>query len=98
MEIKHISAEGRGHFAAIEDNAEAGSIHYTTAGTNMIISHTEVAEEWEGKGVGKQLVEATVLHARSAGWQIIPLCTFALAVLKRNPQWQDVVAPAYRQA
>lgn len=96
MNITHISQPGRGHFAAIENNEEAGSIHYTVAGNNMIISHTEVADAWEGKGVGKELVAAAVAHARTTGWQIIPLCTFAKAVLSRTPQWQDVVAPAYR--
>ena len=96
MEIVHIANPGRGHFAAIENNTEAGSIHYTVAGNNMIISHTEVADAWEGKGVGKQLVAAAVQHARTTGWHIIPLCTFAKAVLGRNAQWQDVLAPGHR--
>ncbi len=96
MEITHINEQGRGHFAAKENEEEAGSIHYTLAGNNMIISHTEVADAWEGKGVGKELVAAAVAFARTAGWQIIPLCTFAKAVLSRNTQWQDVVAPAHR--
>ena len=91
MEIIQNDGEIRGDFSAFIDGKKAGMITYTWAGTDkFIIDHTEVESEFNGKGVGKQLIFSAVDFARSRNLTIIPLCPFAAATFKKYPEIQDV--------
>lgn len=58
---------------------------------NMVIEHTEVGKGFEGKGVGKRLVQTAVDYARAQSMKIIPLCPYANSLFKRTPEWQDLL-------
>jgi predicted GNAT family acetyltransferase len=58
--------------------------------TTFVITHTEVDETLEGKGIGKQLVAAAVDYARKHSFKIKATCLFAKKVLDRSPQFADV--------
>jgi predicted GNAT family acetyltransferase len=92
MEIQQINDIKRGHFEALEDGKEAGKMSYTWAGdSKFIIDHTEVDEEFSGKGVGKKLLMATVDYARNNNLKIIPLCPFAKSVFDKTEEIRDVL-------
>ncbi|MBF4505558.1 N-acetyltransferase [Flavobacterium sp. JLP] len=92
MEVKQINDIKKGYFEAIEEGKEAGKMTYTWAGdSKFIIDHTEVNEEFSGKGVGKKLVLAAVDYARSNNLKIIPLCPFAKSVFDKNEDIRDVL-------
>ncbi|TDO83235.1 hypothetical protein EV143_102501 [Flavobacterium chryseum] len=92
MEIQQRNDTRRGAFEAIEDGQEAGKMTYTWAGdSKFIIDHTEVSEEFNGKGVGKKLLMATVDYARNNNLKIIPLCPFAKSVFDKNEDIRDVL-------
>ncbi|MET3029073.1 GNAT family N-acetyltransferase [Flavobacterium sp. UW10123] len=92
MEIQQINDTRRGYFEAIEDGKEAGKMTYTWAGdTKFIIDHTEVSPDFNGKGVGKKLVMASVEYARANNLKIIPLCPFAKSVFDKVPEIHDVL-------
>ncbi len=90
MKIKHIKEPGGGYFKAEQDGREAGRMTYSDAGSKIIIDHTEVAPEFQGRGVGKQMVSACVDYARENGLKIVPLCSFARGVFDRVPELADV--------
>lgn len=92
MEIQHINDIKRGSFEAVEDGKEAGKMTYTWAGdSKFIIDHTEVNEEFNGKGVGKKLVMASIDYARNNHLKIIPLCPFAKSVFDKSEEIRDVL-------
>jgi len=92
MEIKQINDTKKGHFEATEDGKEAGKMSYTWAGdSKFIIDHTEVSDEFGGKGVGKKLLMAIVDYARNNNLKIIPLCPFAKSVFDKNEDIRDVL-------
>ena len=92
MEINQINDIKRGYFEATEEGKEAGKMTYTWAGdSKFIIDHTEVNEEFSGKGVGKKLLMATVDYARNNNLKIIPLCPFAKSVFDKNEDIRDVL-------
>ncbi|WP_456312677.1 GNAT family N-acetyltransferase [Pseudomonas shirazensis] len=92
MEIKQINDTKRGTFEALEDGKEAGKMTYTWAGdSKFIIDHTEVEEGFNGKGVGKKLLMATVDYARNNNLKIIPLCPFAKSVFDKTEEIRDVL-------
>lgn len=92
MSIQHFEKEHKGNFNFMDGNRLAGQMTYSKADPDkIIIEHTEVNPEYNGKGVGKALVLAAVAHARQHQLKIVPLCPFANAVFQRNKDLQDVL-------
>jgi predicted GNAT family acetyltransferase len=92
MEIKQINDTRKGYFEALEDGKQAGKMTYTWAGdSKFIIDHTEVNEDFNGKGVGKKLVMKAVEYARNNNLKIIPLCPFAKSVFDKTEEIHDVL-------
>ena len=92
MEVKNKNDGKRGVFYIEDDGKEIGLMHYIFAGPGkMIIDHTEVNDEYEGKGLGMQLVKAGVAYARENNMKIIPLCPFAKKIFDITPAFADVL-------
>jgi predicted GNAT family acetyltransferase len=91
MMIEHRPEGELGSFVALDEGGEqAGELAYRLQGGNlMILDHTDVEDKYQGKGVGKQLVQAAVEHARSHGIKLRPLCTYAYLLFERNKDWAD---------
>lgn len=82
----------KGRFVVYYDDKEAGEMTYTWAGEKrFIIDHTEVNEEFGGKGLAKELVMAGVEFARQENVKIIPLCPYAKARFERDKEIRDVL-------
>jgi hypothetical protein len=93
MEVKQHNTPTKGKFYIEADGKEAAMMHYVWAGDDkFIIDHTEVNEQFEGRGLGKQLVKAAVLYARANGIKIVPLCPFAKGIFDRVEEFRDVLA------
>jgi predicted GNAT family acetyltransferase len=61
-----------------------------TDGTLNLV-HTEVPPEFEGKGVGSQLVKQTLEQIKTTNKKIIPSCPFVAAYIKRHPEYESLV-------
>ena len=59
---------------------------YRVEGDDLVVVHTEVPEELRGRGIGGQLVRASVELARDMGLRIAPSCPFARKWLKDHPE------------
>ena len=58
---------------------------YRRNGNRLVLMHTEVPTELEGRGLGGTLVTAAVEHAARTGMTVVPLCPFARGWLERHP-------------
>lgn len=94
MEIKHESYGNKGAFVAVEDGKIAGEITYSVAGGDKIIAdHTDVSEEFKGRGVGKKIVlDGMVKYLRENNVKVIPLCPFVKSVFDKTPEIRDVLS------
>ena len=85
MEVKQNNKETKGEFLAFFDGRQAGLMTYSWAGPDkFIIDHTEVDPDYNGKGVGKEMLYKAVEFARANHLKIIPLCPFATAMFKKE--------------
>lgn len=92
MEILQEDNGKKGKFYVQDELGEAAQMTYVWSGEKIIIiDHTEVDQRLAGKGIGKQLVKASVEFARAKGIKIIPLCPFAKSVFQREPAFEDVL-------
>ncbi len=67
-------------------------IQYTHAHNSLlVIEHTEVPPQLEGRGIGTMLVEKMLHYVEQQGWKIVPLCPFTSAYIRRHIEWDKVV-------
>ena len=59
---------------------------YRIRGDRLVLIHTEVPSELEGRGIGGRLVTAAVDRAAREGLTLVPLCPFARGWLERHPE------------
>ena len=59
---------------------------YRVRGDRLVLVHTEVPAELEGRGIGGRLVTAAVDRAAREGLTLVPLCPFARGWLERHPE------------
>jgi len=62
----------------------------------IMFTHTEVPAAHEGQGIGSALIRHALRSARERGLQVIPICPFFAAYIKRHQEEQDLLDPAYR--
>ena len=82
----HISYEessSKGAFYLEKAGQKESEMTYSRAGkSQIIIDHTEVGDQLRGSGTGQTLVEEAVKWARQNDIKILPLCPFALLLLR----------------
>ncbi len=82
---------GKGAFKLIADGMEIGEMVVGILGASMRVYHTEVAPEYEGKGLSRKLLEAMVRYARENHLKVSPLCSFVHARFKKHPdEYADI--------
>jgi len=91
FEISTNIAETKGSFVYESNGMKGGEMTFSIAGPErIIIDHTEVEDNFRGKGVGLALVEYAVNYVRGRKIKMLPLCPFAKATLQKHPEWADV--------
>lgn len=92
MHVKLKNDGKRGSYYVEVEGKILAQMTFTWAGMHqIIIDHTEVDEQLQGKGAGRQMVFEAVNEARNKHFKIIPLCPFAKSVFDRNPAIGDVL-------
>ncbi|WP_283135486.1 GNAT family N-acetyltransferase [Rhizohabitans arisaemae] len=70
----------------------AGFANYRLRPGRVVIPHTEIDPEFEGKGLGSRLARAALDDIRRSELKVTPLCPFIADYIRRNPEYQDLVA------
>lgn len=83
-------AEGR--YEARVDGELAGWVFYRDRPGGLVLIHTEVADEFEGHGIGGRLVAGVLDDIRERGLSVTPLCPFAAGYIERHPEYADLIA------
>lgn len=85
---------GNGGFITLNDNSEeVGRLTYTIfpEDKKLVISFVLVHPKFEGKGMGKLLVEEGIRFARENQWNIYPHCSYARSVMMRMTDVDDIL-------
>jgi uncharacterized protein len=81
-----VSHDAGAHRFTTEVEGRQAVLDYTIAGHVMTITHTGVPPAISGRGIAAELMRAAVNTARSAGWKINPVCSYAAAYLAKHPE------------
>lgn len=77
------------------EGGQTAFIAYEEAGEGvLVLTHTEVPADFEGKGVGARLVKGAFDILRERNVKMAPACPFISTYLRRHPEYQPLAAPA----
>jgi predicted GNAT family acetyltransferase len=65
---------------------------YRMHGDTMMLVHTEVPPQFEGRGIASALVQAAFEHARQTGLDVLPVCSYVRAWTRRHPEVESLLA------
>ena len=83
--VEVIDNAGESRFELRQDGWLAELV-YRLRGHRLVLVHTEVPSELEGRGIGGRLVTAAIDRAAREGLTLVPLCPFARGWLERHPE------------
>ncbi|RAJ94576.1 hypothetical protein LX87_04463 [Larkinella arboricola] len=61
----------------------------------LIFIHTEVHPNLQAKGVGAQLIKGAFEYVDTYNLKVIPACSFVATYIRRHPEYNRLVSPAY---
>ena len=56
----------------------------------IVLTHTEVPPKYEGRGIGKELVQGVLEDIRRKKLKVVPQCPFVATYIRRHPEWTDL--------
>jgi len=86
---QHRFEEG---FTDAEGETRAVFADYAVQGETRVILHVEADPNLRGSGAAGRFMQSLAEHARAEGLKLAPRCSYAVAWLKRHPEYGDVVA------
>ncbi|MFC6285357.1 GNAT family N-acetyltransferase [Nocardioides sp. GCM10027113] len=90
ISVTHESDRHR--YVARLDGTEVGFAEYQLTDRLVVFTHTEVADECEGMGVGSAIVRFALDDVREAGTrQVLPLCPFVKGWIGSHEEYRPLV-------
>lgn len=96
MDISVTNHPERERYEVYVDGRLAGFATYQGRPEGVALVHTQVLPEFGGMGVGSRLVGHALDDIRAQGKHVIPLCPFVTDVIRRHPEYADLVVDRYR--
>ncbi|RYF25294.1 MAG: N-acetyltransferase [Flavobacteriales bacterium] len=80
-----LDKNGQGAFVIMDGDEQVAEMVLKVDEQQLIVYHTEVAQQAEGKGLAKEMLNAMVAYARENKLKVVPLCPYVHAQFKRHP-------------
>jgi predicted GNAT family acetyltransferase len=79
------------------DGKLAGFVKYRLQSGLIELVHTEINDEFEGRGLGSRLISFALDDARERELAVLPFCPFVNDYIQRHHQYVDLVPDGRRQ-
>jgi hypothetical protein len=90
LEVKHNEAARR--FEADLQGSTAVLVYKLVPG-RMLIQHTEVPQELEGRGIAAKMTRVALEYARSQKLEVVPACSYTATFMAKHPEYNDLLPP-----
>lgn len=96
MNIQHHDNTQNGSFFINNSDHQkiAELTYFWNSPSHFSIDHTWVDNSLRGQGTARLLFDTAVAFARKKNVKIIPICTYANAMFRRDSSFNDVLYPA----
>ena len=93
LDIYHTLTGDRGRYwADLGAGQQAEMTYFRRADGTIIIDHTGVPHEFEGRGIALRLVKRAIADAREGEFRIVPQCPYVAVQFRRHPDWSELLA------
>lgn len=90
VESSHNPHESR--YEGRVDGELAGFAAYRLEGKQVVFTHAEVEDAYEGQGVGSAIARFALDDVRGRdGLRVVPRCPFIASWIDRHPDYQDLL-------
>ena len=87
LEVTHNEAN---HTFEVEVEGLLSKLDYIQDGKNFVITHVGVHPELRNQGLAAKIVEAGLAYAKQNSLRVVPMCSYAAAFIRRNPQYLEL--------
>ena len=87
-----VANDAKGRYEIVVDGEVAGFTQFHLKGDVAVFPHTEISEEYEGRGLATTLIRSALDDMRARGLTIVPQCPFVRAFIEKHPEYEDLVA------
>ena len=91
MSIAVTDVPDKHRWEARDGDTLAGLVAYSRTDDLVVFLHTEVDDNFAGRGVGSALAQAALDAAREQGLRVRPDCPFISEWISRHPDYEDLV-------
>ncbi len=74
----------------------AGHAEYRLRPGRMVLTHTEVDERFQGRGLAGRLARTALDAARDRELQVTPLCPYIADYIRKHPEYVPIVDDKHR--
>jgi predicted GNAT family acetyltransferase len=96
MEVNVSDNPGAEQFDITVDGEQAGHASYRRKPGIIAFIHTEIDPEFEGQGLGGQLIEAALNSAQAEEIDVLPFCPFVNKYISEHDEFLPLVPEAMR--
>jgi predicted GNAT family acetyltransferase len=87
LEVTHNEAN---HTFEVWIDGHLSKLDYIQDGKNFVIAHVGVYPELRNQGIAGKIVQTGLEYARKNSLRVIPMCSYAAAYIRRNPQYAEL--------
>ncbi|MGQ9352250.1 GNAT family N-acetyltransferase [Mycolicibacterium gilvum] len=80
-------------FSISVDGKKAGFTEFVDHDNQRIFPHTEIDDEFGGRGLATILVRGALDATRDAGLRVVPVCSMVAGFIDKNPEYKDIADP-----
>lgn len=84
-------APGRSRFEIRVDGDLVGFADYRRRPGRLALTHTEVDDAHQGRGLAARLTRFALDAVREQGLQVNPICPYVADYIRRHPEYADLV-------
>lgn len=84
-------------FTISVEGQPAGFTQFVQRDGQRVFFHTEVNDQFEGRGLATILVGEALAATKQPGIRIVPVCKLVAAYCAKHPEFDDVVDPPTRE-
>jgi len=80
-------------FSISVNGQKVGFVEFADRDGQRVFTHTEVLDEFGGRGLATILVDEALTESRDAGLRIVAVCPLVVAFVKKHHEFDDVLDP-----
>jgi predicted GNAT family acetyltransferase len=86
----------RSRYEITVDGTLAGFADYRPRPDRLVITHSEIADAYQGRGLAGRLTGAALDDIRAKGLLVTPLCPYTASYIRKHPEYADLVDEKHR--